>query len=71
LGPGGGGKGGEVVAEGPPEEIVREPRSFTGQYLKPLLERANSSPAQAGAQVAKPKPRRKASADQSDLIAAK
>jgi excinuclease ABC subunit A len=71
LGPGGGVNGGEVVAEGPPEEIVREPRSFTGQYLKPLLERANSSPAQAGAQVAKPKPRRKASADQSDLIAAK
>jgi hypothetical protein len=51
----------------------------TGQYLTallsevegPLLERASSSPAQAGAQVAKPKTRRKASADQPDLVAAK
>ena len=40
LGPGGGVNGGEIVAEGPPEAIAQEPRSFTGQYLKPLLERA-------------------------------
>ncbi|MBY0581820.1 MAG: excinuclease ABC subunit UvrA [Sphingomonas sp.] len=39
LGPEGGVKGGEVVAEGTPEQVVKEPRSFTGQYLKPLLER--------------------------------
>jgi excinuclease ABC subunit A len=37
LGPDGGVRGGEIVAEGTPEQVVQEPRSFTGQYLKPLL----------------------------------
>lgn len=37
LGPEGGQEGGEVVAEGPPEEIVRERRSHTGRYLRPYL----------------------------------
>jgi excinuclease ABC subunit A len=37
LGPEGGVKGGEIVAEGTPEVVVQEPRSFTGRYLKPLL----------------------------------
>ncbi|VVT19546.1 ATPase and DNA damage recognition protein of nucleotide excision repair excinuclease UvrABC [Sphingomonas sp. EC-HK361] len=40
LGPEGGVKGGEIVAEGVPETVAKEPRSFTGRYLKPLLERA-------------------------------
>ncbi|MEQ5786353.1 excinuclease ABC subunit UvrA [Erythrobacter sp. NFXS35] len=39
LGPEGGVRGGEIVAEGTPEKVVKEPRSFTGQYLAPLLER--------------------------------
>ena len=30
-------KGGEIVAAGTPEEVVKEKRSFTGQYLAPLL----------------------------------
>lgn len=30
--------GGEVVAEGTPEQVAEEPRSYTGHYLKPLLE---------------------------------
>jgi excinuclease ABC subunit A len=38
LGPEGGDKGGEVVAVGTPEEIVRSPRSYTGQYLKRVLD---------------------------------
>ena len=38
LGPEGGDKGGEVVAVGTPEEIVRNPRSYTGQYLKRVLD---------------------------------
>ena len=38
LGPEGGDKGGEVVAAGTPEEIVRNPRSYTGQYLKRVLD---------------------------------
>ena len=37
LGPEGGVKGGEIVAEGTPEQVVREERSFTGRYLAPLL----------------------------------
>jgi len=39
LGPEGGVRGGEIVAEGTPEQVVKEPRSFTGQYLAPLLVR--------------------------------
>ncbi|MGN6270452.1 MAG: excinuclease ABC subunit UvrA [Sphingomonas sp.] len=37
LGPEGGVKGGEIVAEGVPEEVAKAPRSFTGRYLAPLL----------------------------------
>ena len=39
LGPEGGDGGGEIVAAGPPEEIVRTKRSFTGHYLKEALDR--------------------------------
>ena len=39
LGPEGGVRGGEIVAEGTPEQVVKEPRSFTGQYLAGLLGR--------------------------------
>ncbi len=39
LGPEGGVRGGEIVAVGTPETVVKEPRSFTGQYLAPLLSR--------------------------------
>jgi len=34
LGPEGGDRGGEIVAEGPPKEIARAKRSYTGQVLK-------------------------------------
>ncbi|MGJ3648644.1 excinuclease ABC subunit UvrA [Sphingomonas sp. GlSt437] len=37
LGPEGGVKGGEIVAVGTPEEAVKEARSYTGRYLRPLL----------------------------------
>ncbi|HEX7856453.1 MAG TPA: excinuclease ABC subunit UvrA [Sphingobium sp.] len=40
LGPEGGVKGGEIVAEGIPEKVVKEPRSYTGRYLAPLLGKA-------------------------------
>ena len=39
LGPEGGDRGGEVVAVGTPEEIARNRRSYTGRYLKPVLDR--------------------------------
>jgi excinuclease ABC subunit A len=37
LGPEGGDGGGEILAQGTPEEVVKVARSYTGQYLKPLL----------------------------------
>jgi excinuclease ABC subunit A len=39
LGPEGGVRGGEIVAEGTPEQVAQVPRSFTGAYLKPMLDR--------------------------------
>ena len=39
LGPEGGDNGGTVVAEGTPEAVARCEQSYTGQYLKPLLEK--------------------------------
>ena len=40
LGPGGGVRGGEVVAQGTPEHVATVEGSYTGHYLKPLLDRA-------------------------------
>ena len=37
LGPEGGNRGGLIVAQGTPEQVVQVPESYTGQYLKPLL----------------------------------
>lgn len=37
MGPDGGDKGGEVVAEGTPKDIAKIKRSYTGQYLKKML----------------------------------
>jgi len=37
LGPEGGDGGGEIIAQGTPEEVVKVAKSYTGQYLKPLL----------------------------------
>jgi excinuclease ABC subunit A len=39
LGPEGGDGGGEIVAAGTPEDVAKEKRSYTGQYLKPVLAR--------------------------------
>ena len=39
IGPEGGDGGGEIVAEGTPEQIILEERSYTGKFLKGLLER--------------------------------
>ena len=42
LGPEGGDKGGTVVATGRPEDIVKVPESYTGKFLRPLLEEKNA-----------------------------
>jgi excinuclease ABC subunit A len=47
LGPDGGVRGGEVVAEGTPEQVAQVERSYTGQYLAPMLARAHGKEAEA------------------------
>ena len=39
LGPEGGDKGGEIIATGTPEEVARNEKSYTGKYLKQVLQR--------------------------------
>ena len=39
LGPDGGDGGGTIVATGTPEEVSKNPKSYTGQYLKDILEK--------------------------------
>jgi excinuclease ABC subunit A len=57
LGPEGGDGGGEVVATGTPEQVAKVPESYTGHYLKQLLDRrggvATSSKAAGKATTAK------------------
>jgi excinuclease ABC subunit A len=47
LGPEGGDGGGEIVAAGTPEDVVANQQSYTGQFLKPVLERKPVMPAAA------------------------
>ena len=42
LGPEGGDKGGTIIAEGSPEEICEVKESYTGQFLKPVLEKTRA-----------------------------
>jgi excinuclease ABC subunit A len=39
LGPEGGAGGGQIIAAGTPEDVARNPRSFTGKYLAPMLQK--------------------------------
>ena len=48
LGPEGGDAGGEIVAAGSPEDIVKVKRSYTGAFLKPVLARARAARARGG-----------------------
>jgi excinuclease ABC subunit A len=42
LGPGGGKHGGQIVAQGPPEQIAACPKSYTGQFLRGVLEMSDT-----------------------------
>jgi excinuclease ABC subunit A len=44
LGPEGGDRGGDVVAEGTPEQVARDPGSYTGEYMRSVLGRATDLP---------------------------
>jgi excinuclease ABC subunit A len=63
LGPEGGDRGGEVVADGPPERVARTPRSYTGQFLAGALgldpPAPAPDPAGNGAPATTAKPRRR------------
>jgi len=43
LGPEGGDGGGQIVATGTPEQVAAAKGSFTGEFLKPLVERTGRS----------------------------
>ncbi|MBI1809564.1 MAG: excinuclease ABC subunit UvrA [Gemmatimonadetes bacterium] len=43
LGPDGGSRGGTIVAAGTPEEVARTAASYTGEYLRPMLQREAKS----------------------------
>ncbi|MDH5715321.1 MAG: excinuclease ABC subunit UvrA, partial [Candidatus Aminicenantes bacterium] len=45
LGPEGGDEGGWIVAQGTPEELAQIPDSYTGIYLRKVLERKSEPPA--------------------------
>ncbi len=46
LGPEGGDGGGEIVATGTPEDVAKVARSYTGQYLAPILARGKQAAAE-------------------------
>src|SRR5205814_8345963 len=71
LGPGGGVNGGKVIAEGPPEAIAEARLSATGQYLRPMLERASVKPVIVDVQPKRVKRTRKVAVDEPDFIGAK
>ena len=73
LGPGGGVNGGEIVVEGTPETVAACDASFTGQYLRPLLERASARPELVGTKSASAerratKPRRSSRVKSRDAV---
>ena len=59
LGPEGGDKGGKVVATGTPEDVAKCEASYTGQYLKALLEKRPGKAAASGKVTVKKTPAKK------------
>ncbi|MGB0718976.1 MAG: hypothetical protein ACPGRX_00795 [Bdellovibrionales bacterium] len=43
IGPEGGHKGGKIIATGTPEDICKVKESYTGQYLKPILDKKSAA----------------------------
>ncbi len=52
LGPEGGDGGGEIVATGTPEDVARVKRSYTGQFLAPVLKKSRTGKRRKGQQAA-------------------
>ena len=60
LGPEGGDKGGRIVAVGTPEDVARESKSFTGQYLAPYVSVSTPAPLPTPAPAPRAKQRKRA-----------
>ncbi|MCL6456449.1 MAG: excinuclease ABC subunit UvrA [Gorillibacterium sp.] len=60
LGPEGGNKGGTIVAYGTPEKVCQNEASYTGQYLKPIMERDRKRTEELYGKKAEDKPLKKA-----------
>ncbi len=62
LGPEGGDKGGTIVAQGTPEDVAKNPKSFTGKYLKEVLKNRGAAVAldEIGGTVSKPRKKKTA-----------
>jgi excinuclease ABC subunit A len=65
--------GGRIIAEGPPEKIAEVGASATGQYLRPILERASVKPKVVETKPKRPPRSRRVAVDEDeqDLIGAK
>ncbi len=63
LGPEGGNRGGEVVATGTPEQVARDPQSYTGHFLRRVLQKAGRDPGEEEPAEKKPRRRTRAAAD--------
>jgi excinuclease ABC subunit A len=59
LGPEGGDRGGSLVAAGTPEQVAVQPGSYTGQYLRPILEAAGRMDGARPEAPRRPAPRRR------------
>ena len=60
LGPEGGDGGGRIVAQGPPEAVAETAKSYTGQYIAPLMRKARGLPPPDAAKPAKKRAKSKA-----------
>jgi len=60
LGPEGGGGGGRIIAEGPPEDVAKVAASYTAQHLKPVLDAAGAGRLRASDSLQAPQPRARA-----------
>ncbi|HKE71392.1 MAG TPA: excinuclease ABC subunit A, partial [Nocardioidaceae bacterium] len=62
MGPEGGSRGGEIIAEGTPEQIAEHETSYTGDFLRPILEGRAVTPAKRRTRTAKKRPAKQATA---------
>lgn len=68
LGPEGGNKGGTILAYGTPEKICEHETSYTGRYLKPIMERDRKRTEELYGSQAEAKPKKKRAKAQPEVI---